>query len=59
MIDSPYYFQAELAQTSGHGDLEPRDSIRPCPRGYLEKELHVKQFLFVRKIREKPDFTWT
>jgi hypothetical protein len=49
MIDSPYYFQTELAQTSGHGDLELRDSIRPWARGYLEKELHVKQFLFVRK----------
>jgi len=25
----------------------------------LEKELHVKQFLFVRKIREKADFIST
>jgi len=57
MIDSPYYFQGGPAQTSGHGDLELRDSIRPWARGYVEKELHVKQFLFVRKIREKPDFS--
>jgi len=25
----------------------------------LEKELHVKQFLFVRRIREKADFIST